>query len=89
LGITVLELAVLPSNGPQAASEPAAAVQGMPLRARLVVEFNRQSFMVLLGELQGAVPMLLLERLQIKPGLTPARAELELRAQVRIEERQP
>ncbi len=88
MGLNVLELAVLPSNAPQAASG-VAPVQGVPLRVRMAVEFNRQSFMVLLGELQGAVPMLLVERLQIKPAIIPARAELELRAQVRIEERQP
>lgn len=88
LGINVLELGVQPSAGPQAASD-ATVAQGLPLRARLVVEFNRQSFHVLLGELQGSVPMVLVERVQIKPGITPARAELELRVQVRIEERQP
>lgn len=90
LGIRVLELAVLPANVAQAASAPAVAdAQGQPLRLRLAVEFNRQSFMVLLAELQGAAPMLLVEHLQIKTAAQPARAELELRAQVRIEERQP
>lgn len=88
IGLNVVEISMLPSATPTGAAAGSPA-QGLALRLRLVVEFNRQSFMVLLSELQGSVPMLMVERMQIKPAAVPPRAELELRAQIRVEERQP
>ncbi|WP_457325872.1 GspMb/PilO family protein [Roseateles sp. P5_E11] len=79
-GLNVVELTIL-----QGAAEAASSAAGGVLRARLVTDLNRPALMALLAELQGAQPMVIVDVIKLRPAQVPARAELELRAQMRVQ----
>ncbi|WP_422012267.1 GspMb/PilO family protein [Roseateles sp.] len=79
-GLNVIELSVLPG----AAVDAARGAAGASVRARLVTDLNRNALMAFLAQLQGAQPVVIVDTLKLRPAQTPARAELELRVQVRV-----
>lgn len=78
-GVTVVELSILPGTGGEAAQAPG----GAAVRARLVTDLNRNALMALLAQFQGAQPMVMVDSLKLRPSQNPARAEIELRLQMR------
>ncbi|MCX2865119.1 hypothetical protein OOZ63_25145 [Paucibacter sp. PLA-PC-4] len=84
-GLPIRELSVSSTSG----GDPALAVEGLPLRARLVVDFNRIGMMGLLSELGRSPKVMLVESLRLRPVMQPGRAELEVRVLYRSEERKP
>lgn len=78
-GVNVVELSILAGSGGEAAQAPG----GAAVRARLVTDLNRNALMALLAQLQGAQPMVIVDALKLRPSQAPARAEIELRIQMK------
>lgn len=84
-GLSIVDLSIVQGGGSPAASG-VAFESGVPLRARLATEFNRQALLALLSELQGMKPMVMVDVVKLRPNAVPSRAELEIRVQMRLQD---